>query len=179
MEIMVALAVMGFAVVYLVQLFSSNLRMIGTSQDYMTALTQAEAMMREIVESDKIEEKSWNEQTDQGFQIEVSVAEAQKERTENLPIKLLQIEMNLSWEKALRKKSLTLRTLKVVNRIDNRGDVEQKLIITFFQPSELAPGSQTEGFYPDGIVDFDDALPFGRRHPGRRPQAWVSFDQRG
>ena len=126
MEIMVALAVMGFAVVYLVQLFSSNLRMIGTSQDYMTALTQAEAVMREIVESDKIEEKSWNEQTDQGFQIEVSVAEAQKERTENLPIKLLQIEMNLSWEKALRKKSLTLRTLKVVNRIDNRGDVEQK-----------------------------------------------------
>jgi prepilin-type N-terminal cleavage/methylation domain-containing protein len=126
MEIMVALVVMGFAVVYLVQLFSSNLRMIGTSREYMTALTQAEAVMREIVESDKIEEKSWKEQTDQGFQIEVSVAEAQKERTENLPIKLLQIEMNLSWEKALRKKSLTLRTLKVVNRIDNRGDVEQK-----------------------------------------------------
>jgi len=126
MEIMVALAVMGFAVVYLVQLFSSNLRMIGTSQEYMAALTQAEAVMREIVESEKIEEKSWNEQTDRGFQIEVSVAEAQKERTENLPIKLLQIEMNLSWEKALRKKSLTLRTLKVVNRIDNRGDVEQK-----------------------------------------------------
>ena len=74
MEIMVALAVMGFAVVYLVQLFSSNLRMIGTSQDYVIALTQAEAMMREIVESDKIEEKSWNEQTDQGFQIELSVA---------------------------------------------------------------------------------------------------------
>ena len=126
MEIMVALAVMGFAVVYLVQLFSSNLRMIGTSQEYMTALTQAEAVMREIVESDKIEEKSWKEQTDQGFQIEMSVSETQKERTENLPIKLLQIEMNLSWEKALRKKSLTLRTLKVVSRIDNRGDVEQK-----------------------------------------------------
>ena len=126
MEIMVALTVMGFAVGYLVQLFSSNLRMIGTSQDYMTALTQAEAIMREIVESDKIEEKSWKEQTDQGFQVEVSVSEAQKERTENLPIKLLQIEMIFSWEKALRKKSLTLKTLKVVNRIDNRGDVEQK-----------------------------------------------------
>jgi hypothetical protein len=47
MEVMVALTVMGFAVVYLVQLFSSNLRLIGTSQDYMTALTQAEAVMRE------------------------------------------------------------------------------------------------------------------------------------
>jgi hypothetical protein len=126
MEIMVALAVMGFAVVYLVQLFSSNLRMIGTSREYMAVLTQAEAAMREIVESDKIEEKSWKEETDQGFQIEVSVAEAQKEKTENLPIKLLQIEMNLSWEKVPRKKTLTLRTFKVVNRIDNRSDVEQK-----------------------------------------------------
>ena len=126
MEIMVALTVMGFAVVYLVQLFSSNLRMIGTSQDYMAALTQAEAIMREIVESDKIEEKSWKEETDQGFQVEVSVSEALKERTENLPIKLLQIEMIFSWEKALRKKSLTLKTLKVVNKIDNRGNVEQK-----------------------------------------------------
>lgn len=126
MEIMVALTVMGFAVVYLVQLFSSNLRMIGTSQDYMAALTQAEAVMREIVESDKIEEKSWKEETDQGFHVEVSVSEALKERTENLPIKLLQIEMVFSWEKALRKKSLTLKTLKAVNKIDNRSNVEQK-----------------------------------------------------
>ena len=126
MEIMVALTVMGFAVVYLVQLFSSNLRMIGTSQDYMAALTQAEAVMREIVESDKIEEKSWKEETDQGFQVEVSISEALKERTENLPIKLLQVEMIFSWEKALRKKSLTLKTLKVLNRIDNRNNVEQK-----------------------------------------------------
>jgi prepilin-type N-terminal cleavage/methylation domain-containing protein len=126
MEIMVALTVMGFAVVYLVQLFSSNLRMIGTSQEYMAALTQAEAVMREIVESDKIEEKSWKEETDRGFQVEVTVSEALKERTENLPVKLLQVEMIFSWEKALRKKSLTLKTLKVVNKIDNRGNVEQK-----------------------------------------------------
>jgi hypothetical protein len=93
----------------------------------MDALTRAEAAMREIVEGDKIEEKSWKEETDRGYQVEVSVSEAQKERTENLPIKLLQIEMIFSWEKAMRKKSLTLRTLKVVNRIDNRGTVEQKL----------------------------------------------------
>lgn len=125
-EIMVALTVMAFAVVYLVQLFSSNLRMIGTSQDYTEALTRAESAMREIVESDKIEEKSWKESTDQGYQMEVSVSEAQNERTENLPIKLLQIDMIFSWEKSMRKKSLTLRTLKIVNRIDNRGTVEQK-----------------------------------------------------
>ncbi|HBB15760.1 MAG TPA: hypothetical protein DCZ97_01720 [Syntrophus sp. (in: bacteria)] len=126
-EIMVALTVMGFAVVSLVQLFSSNLRMIGTSQDYMAALTLAEFVMREIVESEKIEEKSWKEETDQGYQVEVTVSEIQKERTEHLPIKLLQIEMVFSWEKVLRKKSMTFRTLKIVNRIDNRGVAEQKI----------------------------------------------------
>ena len=125
-EIMVALTVMGFAVVSLVQLFSSNLRMIGRSQDYMTALTQAESVMRGIVESDKIEEKSWKEETDQGYQVEASVSETQKERTENLPIKLLQIELVFSWEKAFRKKSMTFRTLTVVNKIDNRGVADQK-----------------------------------------------------
>jgi prepilin-type N-terminal cleavage/methylation domain-containing protein len=126
-EIMVALTVMGFAVVFLVQLFSSNLRTIGTSQDYMTALTRAESIMREIVESDKLEEKSWRDLTDQGYQVEVTVSETQKERTEQLPIKLLQIELVFSWERALRKKSMTFRTLKVVNKIDNRSAVEQKL----------------------------------------------------
>jgi prepilin-type N-terminal cleavage/methylation domain-containing protein len=125
-EIIVAMTVTAIAVVYLVQLFSSNLRLIGTSQDYTEALTRAKAAMREIVEVDRIEEKSWKEATDQGYQIEVSVSEAQKERTENLPVKLLQIDMIFSWEKAMRKKSLTLRTLRIVNRIDNRAAVEQK-----------------------------------------------------
>jgi hypothetical protein len=123
---MVALTVMGFAVVSLVQLFSSNLRMIRTSQDYMTVLTRAESVMREIVESDKIEEKSWIRETDQGWRMEVSVSEVLKERTQDLSVKLLQIEMTLSWEKALRKRPLMLRTLKVVNKIDNRGNIEQK-----------------------------------------------------
>jgi type II secretion system protein I len=126
-EIMVALTVMGFAVVSLVQLFSSNLRTIGTSQDYMTALTRAESVMREIMESDKLEVKSWRDSSDQRYQVEVTVSETQKERTDNLPIKLLQIELVFSWEKALRKKSMTIRTLKMVNKIDNRSVAEQKI----------------------------------------------------
>lgn len=126
MEILVAMTVMGVAVVYLAQLFSANLRAIGASQDSLAALPLAETLMREIVESDKIEEKSWKKETDQGWRMEVSVSEILKERTQNLSVKLLQIEMTLSWEKALRKRPLTLRTLKVVNKIDNRGNIEQK-----------------------------------------------------
>ena len=125
-EILASLTLIGVAVVYLVQLFSANLRTIGTSQDYMEALTRAEAVMREITERDKIEEASWQEETDQGYRVAVSVSEAEKERTEDLPVKLLYIEMTFSWETASRKKSITLRSLKVVERIDNRNSVEQK-----------------------------------------------------
>jgi len=125
-EILASLTLIGLAVVYLVQLFSANLRTIGTSQDYMEALTRAEAVMREITERDKIEEASWQEETDQGYRVAVSVSEAEKERTEDLPVKLLRIEMTFSWETASRKKSITLRSLKVVERVDNRNSVEQK-----------------------------------------------------
>lgn len=119
-EVLVALTIMAFAVVYLVQLSSSSLRLISTSGDYMDALVQAESKMREIVSRDKLEEKSWREETDQGYQVDVSISEALKERSENLPMKLLQIEMNFSWQKALRKKTFTLKTLKMVNKIDNK-----------------------------------------------------------
>ena len=40
-EILAALTLIGIAVVYLVQLFSANLRTVGTSRDYMEALTRA------------------------------------------------------------------------------------------------------------------------------------------
>jgi type II secretion system protein I len=119
-EVLVALTIMAFAVVYLVQLSSSNLRLISTSGDYMDALVRAESKMREILSRDKLEEKSWREETDQGYQVDVSISETLKERSENLPMKLLQIEMTFSWQKALRKKTLTLKTLKMVNKIDNK-----------------------------------------------------------
>ena len=125
-EILAALTLIGIAVVYLVQLFSANLRTVGTSRDYMEALTRAEAVMRGITERDRIEEASWQEETEQGYRVSVSVSEDEKERTEDLPVKLLRIEMTFSWESAARKKSLILRSLKVVDRIDNRNSVEQK-----------------------------------------------------
>ena len=125
-EILAALTLIGIAVVYLVQLFSANLRTVGTSRDYMEALTRAEAVMRGITERDRIEETSWQEETEQGYRVSVSVSEDEKERTEDLPVKLLRIEMTFSWESAARKKSLILRSLKVVDRIDNRNSVEQK-----------------------------------------------------
>lgn len=117
-EVLVAMTIMAIAVVYLVALWSSNLRMISTSGDYMNALIQAESKMRDIVGSNGLEEKSWVETTDDGRQVDVAISEVLKERWENLPVTLLQIELKISWEAALKKKNVTLRTFKVVNKIN-------------------------------------------------------------
>jgi prepilin-type N-terminal cleavage/methylation domain-containing protein len=119
-EVLVALTVMAFAVVYLVHLFSSNLRLISTSGEYMDSFVQAESKMREILSRNKFEETSWREETDEGYRVDVSVTEELKERVQNLPMKLFRIEVNFSWQKALRKKNLTLTTLKMVNKSDNK-----------------------------------------------------------
>ncbi len=120
LEVLVALEIMAFAVVYLVQLSSSNLRLIAASGEQTDAATRAESKMREIISRDVLEEKSWQEETEQGHRVAVAVSEDLKERSENLPIKLLKIEMDFSWQQGLKEKTLTLRTLKMVNKIDNR-----------------------------------------------------------
>ena len=120
LEVLVALTIMAFAVVYLVQLSSSNLRLISTSGEYTDAVVRADSKMREILSRDSLEEKSWREETEQGHRVDVAVSEDLKERSENLPVKLLKIEMNYSWQQGLKEKTLTLRTLKMVNKIDNR-----------------------------------------------------------
>lgn len=126
-EILVAFTVLGFAVVYLVQVFSVNLRTAAVSQDYLKAVLHAEAVMREIVEKEPLEESSWQDELDRGYRYEASVTEVLRERSENLPIKLLEVEVVFTWEMGSRKKSLTLKTLKVVNRVDNRGIADQRV----------------------------------------------------
>ncbi len=117
LEVLVATAILGIAVAVILQLFSANLRAISLSRDYVSASIKAEAKMKEILNSDeKISEKSFSETTDDGYRIDVSIAEALKERTENLQVKLLEINLTIRWLRGTKERSLTLTTMKVVKR---------------------------------------------------------------
>jgi type II secretion system protein I len=117
LEVLVATAILGIAVAVILQLFSANLRAISLSRDYVSASIKAEAKMKEILNSDeKISEKSFSETTDDGYRIDVSIAEALKERTENLQVKLLEINLTIRWLRGTKERSLTLSTMKVVKR---------------------------------------------------------------
>src|SRR4030043_2201930 len=116
LEVLVAIAILGIAVTVVLQLFSANLRAISASGDYVYAATKAEAKMREILSDDKLSDKSLSETTDDGYRIDVSITDALKDRTENLQARLLEINLTVHWMIGTRNKSITFRTMKVVEK---------------------------------------------------------------
>jgi prepilin-type N-terminal cleavage/methylation domain-containing protein len=116
LEVIVAIAILGIAVAVVMQLFSADLRAISTSGDYVAVATRAEAEMRNVLDDKNLQEASFSETTSDGYRIDVSVAQALKERTENLQVKLLRIDLTVHWIKGTKEKSLTLSTMKIVNK---------------------------------------------------------------
>lgn len=124
LEVLVAIAILGIAVTVVLELFSANLRAIATSGDYISAVTKAEAKMREILDDDELSEKSWSETTDDGYRIDVSVTDALKDRTDNLQVRLIEIDLTIRSTRGTKEKSLTLRTMKVLEKQILLSDVE-------------------------------------------------------
>lgn len=116
LEILVALAILGIAITIVLQLFSANLRAISVSEDYVSAGIKAEARMRELLDDAGLTERSWSEVTDDGYRTTVSVTDMATERTQNLQIRLLEINLAIYWSKGGKERSIKLKTNKVVNK---------------------------------------------------------------
>lgn len=116
LEVLVALAITGIAVTYIIQLFSVNLQSISSSGNHVNATLQAEARMRQILDDDLLEKQSFAEITDDGYRMDIAVSEVMPERTENLQIKLMEIDLTVFWKKGEKEKSLTFTTQKTVNK---------------------------------------------------------------
>lgn len=116
-EVLIAVAILGIAITMVLQLFSANLRSISASEDYVSAAATAEAKMREVLDDDQLSERSSSsETTSSGYRTTVSVSKTLEDRTENLPVVLLNITVTVYWTKGLGEKSLTLNTMKMVAR---------------------------------------------------------------
>jgi prepilin-type N-terminal cleavage/methylation domain-containing protein len=119
LEILVSLSIVAIAITVVLQLFSADLRALSVSEDYLSAVTKAEAKMREVLDNEDLKETSWSEATPDGYRTEVTVAEVLKERTDLLQVKLLEVGLTVYWIKGTKEKKLTLRTMKVVNKIES------------------------------------------------------------
>lgn len=116
LEVLVALVLLSISLVAIFELFSANLRGIAKSDDYSHAVIMAESKMREILDDKTLEERTWTESTDDGYRIDAVVSSTASDRTENLQIKLLEINLTISWIKDSKEQALNLKTLKMVNK---------------------------------------------------------------
>jgi len=116
LEVLVAISILGIAIVIVLQLFSSNLRTISASEDYSNALIAAESKMREIIDEEDISPKSWGETTDSGYRFDISVSKDLKERTDNINAELLRINLAIVWKSGSKEKSFVLTTMKAVQK---------------------------------------------------------------
>jgi len=116
LEVLVALAIMAIATTLVMQLFSADLRSIARSADVTSATVRGESRIRELLAEPLLEEKTWSEETEAGYRMDIAVSEVMKPRTDNLPVKLMEVELTVRWSEGMREKSLRLRTVKMVDK---------------------------------------------------------------
>lgn len=118
LEIMVALVLIAIVIVSVIQLSSANLRNLASTNDQIDALIYANSKMREILDLEKIEDKSWNETDDNGYSYEITITESLKERTDSLAVNMKEITLLTSWVNGNKKKQILLKTAKIVSKAD-------------------------------------------------------------
>lgn len=116
LEVLVSLAVLGIALTVVLQIFSANLRNLSAAEDTVYAAAKAAVRMREILDQDALSETRWSETTQDGYSMDIAVSETLNDRTGNLPVRLLQVDLTIHWSRGTREKSLTIRTIKTVER---------------------------------------------------------------
>ena len=116
LEVLVALSILAISVVIVFQIFSGNLRALVASDEYVMAAAAAEAHMREALDDKDFAIKSYSKTTDDGYRIDVAIAETEEERTRELTVQLLEVTLTLHWTKQGHDKTMVLKTVKMVEK---------------------------------------------------------------
>ncbi len=146
LEVLVALSIVAIAVTVVLQLFSADLRALSASEDYVSAVLKAETRMREVLDTEMLAEASWSEATRDGYRIDVSVSEVLQEKTDNLPVRLMKVDLTTRWIKGTKEKSLTMGSMKVVDKLTLATDTSAAT------PSKTATGSAASGSTASGTA---------------------------
>jgi len=115
LEILVAFVILSMVVTVILQLFSANLKTLWMSDDYLTATVLADIRMREMLEGAQVKEGT-SKETKEGYLMDITVTEALEKRTKDLSWKVLEVAMDVSWQKGTKKRSFSLKTYKTVKR---------------------------------------------------------------
>ena len=116
LEVLVSVAILGIAVTLILQLFSSNLRAVAASEDYVAATLRAESKLRDFLDRVNVSEGTVEETTPEGYRVTVTVSDVLREKTDGLPVKLLEVHLAMAWTRGAKEKTIRLKTMKVVGK---------------------------------------------------------------
>jgi hypothetical protein len=98
------------------QLFSANLRAVAKAGDMTLASVRGDSRIREILAEPSLTETAWSETTEDGYRMDVAISEVMKEKTDNLPVRLMEVALTVHWMEGIREKNLSLKTMKMVDK---------------------------------------------------------------
>jgi general secretion pathway protein I len=116
LEVIVALSIIAIAVVTAIQLYSANLRTISRSDSYVNATVNAEAVMRNVVEAEDFPAGATTGGVSNGYRFDSLAVRVNEEKTKQSNAELYQVKVTVYWKEGIRDKSLTLNTLKLVEK---------------------------------------------------------------
>ncbi len=114
LEVMVALALLATVLLLISRLFSYDMRSIAASGDFAAAVAAAQEELRGVLGADTITEGDTRQSVDGLYDVDVSIHPVLEDRTENLNLKLMEVDLTVHWTSGGKYKSYTLNTLKVV-----------------------------------------------------------------
>jgi prepilin-type N-terminal cleavage/methylation domain-containing protein len=118
LEVLVALALLSIAITLIIQLYSANLRSVSISGRMASAAVWSDVKLREILADPSLKENAWTEITDDGYRTDVSIVEVLNERTDNLPVKMMEVTLLVRWNEGSRERSIRMKTMKLVDRME-------------------------------------------------------------
>lgn len=115
-EVVIALGLMGVALILLIELFSGALRLGKTANEYSRATAWARMKLEEIVLQPKIQEGVEEGELPGKYrwQLEIKKTEILKERYGDVPVplELYQIKLKVNWNSGIKERNLVLETYK-------------------------------------------------------------------
>jgi hypothetical protein len=89
---------------------------LSRSANLTEAVVRGDAVIRKVLAEPALTEKAWSETTEDGYRMDVAVAEVMKDRTDNLPVRLMEVALTVHWVDGTRGKSFKLKAMKLVTK---------------------------------------------------------------
>jgi general secretion pathway protein I len=115
-EVVIALGLMGLALIVLIELFSGALRLGKTANEYTRATAWAKMKLEEVMLQPKLPEGLEEGELPENYrwQLEIKKTEILREKYGDVPVpfELYQIKLKVNWKSGLKERNLVLETYK-------------------------------------------------------------------